>query len=44
MFTYILKAGKTGELQKLENPVQNTSYESVVGARPTAAPRNGGER
>jgi len=37
-------AENTGGLQKLENPVQNTSFESIVGARPTAAPRNGREK
>jgi len=39
----ILVAGKTGELKRLENPVQNPSFESIVSARPTAAPRIGGE-
>jgi len=29
-----LGAEKPGNLKKLENPVQNTSFESIVGARP----------
>ena len=36
-------AGKTDQLHKLENPVQTQSFESNIGARPTAAPRNGRE-
>jgi len=28
--------GKTREFKKLENPAQNTSFESIVGARPAA--------
>jgi len=36
-----LVARKTGEWKKLENLVQNRSIGSIVGARPTAAPRNG---
>jgi len=36
-----LVAEKTGEWKKLENLVQTRSIGSIVGARPTAAPRNG---
>jgi len=36
-----LVAGKTGECKKLENLLQNRTIGSIVGARPTAAPRHG---
>jgi len=43
----ILVAEKTGDSKKLKNLVQNhlvqnQSFGSIVGARPTAATRNGG--
>jgi len=34
-------AGKTGEWEKKENQVKDRSIGSIVGARHTAAPRNG---
>jgi len=34
-------AEKNGDGKNLENPVQNQSIASIVGARPTAASRNG---
>jgi len=37
----ILVAEKPGDLKKLENLVQKRSIGSIVGARPTAALRNG---
>jgi len=36
-----LVAEKTREWKKLANLVQNRSIGSIVGTRPTAAPRNG---
>ena len=37
-------ARETAKLKKLENSVQNMSFESIVSARPAATPRNRGEK
>jgi len=42
--SHMLVAEKTGEFKKLENLAQSTLFESIVSARPTAAPCNRGQR